>query len=64
MERLKLYVIESYNELVTKVTWPTWANLQSSTVVVLVASIILALIIFVMDAISNGVLEQIYKLNS
>ncbi len=64
MERLKLYVIESYNELVTKVTWPTWANLQSSTVVVLVASILLALIIFVMDAISNGLLEQIYKLNS
>jgi preprotein translocase subunit SecE len=63
MERLKLYVLESYNELVTKVTWPTWANLQSSTVVVVVASIILALIIFVMDAISNGVLEQIYKLN-
>jgi preprotein translocase subunit SecE len=64
MERLKLYVIESYNELVTKVTWPTWANLQSSTVLVLVASILLALIIFVMDAISNGLLEQIYKLNS
>ena len=64
MEKLKLYILESYNELVTKVTWPTWANLQSSTVVVVVASIILALVIFVMDAISNGVLEQIYKLNS
>jgi preprotein translocase subunit SecE len=64
MEKLKLYILESYNELVTKVTWPTWANLQSSTVVVVVASILLALVIFVMDAISNGVLEQIYKLNS
>ena len=64
MERLKLYIIESYNELVNKVTWPTWSNLQSSTVVVLVASIILALVIFLMDVISKGLLDQIYGLNS
>jgi preprotein translocase subunit SecE len=63
MDRLKLYVIESYNELVNKVTWPTWSNLQSSTVLVLVASIILALVIFLMDIISNGILDQIYDLN-
>lgn len=63
MDRLKLYVIESYNELVNKVTWPTWSNLQSSTIVVLVASIILALVIFLMDIISKGVLDQIYDLN-
>ncbi len=62
MERLKLYFIESYNELVHKVTWPTWANLQSSTVVVLVASIILALIIFLMDVFSRSVLDLIYSL--
>lgn len=64
MERLKLYIIESYQELVNKVTWPTWANLQGSTVVVLVASIILALVIFLMDVISKGILDQIYGLNS
>ena len=63
MERLKLYVIESYNELVNKVTWPSWSNLQSSTVVVLVASILLALVIFLMDVVSNGLLDQIYKIN-
>ncbi|TXB63508.1 preprotein translocase subunit SecE [Phaeodactylibacter luteus] len=62
MERLKLYVKESYHELVTKVTWPSWSNLQSSTVVVLVASILLALVIFLMDVVSKGVLDQIYKL--
>ncbi|NBC05998.1 MAG: preprotein translocase subunit SecE [Bacteroidetes bacterium] len=60
---MKLYVIESYNELVNKVTWPTWSNLQSSTIVVLIASIILALVIFLMDIISKGVLDQIYDLN-
>lgn len=62
MERLKLYIIESYNELVNKVTWPTWSNLQSSTIVVLVASILLALVIFLMDVVSNGILEQIYDI--
>ena len=62
MERIKLYIKESYNELVNKVTWPSWANLQSNTVVVIIASLILALIIFVMDAISKGVLDQIYGL--
>ncbi|MCB0552130.1 MAG: preprotein translocase subunit SecE [Phaeodactylibacter sp.] len=62
MERLKLYIIESYNELVNKVTWPTLSNLQGSTVVVLVASIILALVIFLMDVISKGILDQVYSL--
>ncbi|MBD3637940.1 MAG: preprotein translocase subunit SecE [Crocinitomicaceae bacterium] len=45
------YIEESYNELVHKVTWPTWDQLQSSSIVVLVASVIFALIIFVMDYI-------------
>ena len=62
MDRMTLYIKESYNELVNKVTWPSWSNLYSSTILVLVASLILALIIFVMDAISKGVLDQIYGL--
>lgn len=62
MERIKLYILESYNELVNKVTWPTWANLQSSTIVVIVASLILTLFIFVMDLISNTVMNAIYGL--
>ncbi len=62
MERLVLYVKESYNELLNKVTWPTWSSLTSSTIVVLIASLIFALIIFVMDLISKGVLDFIYDL--
>ena len=34
------YFKESYNELVNKVTWPTFPQLQSSTIVVMVASVI------------------------
>jgi len=60
MEKITLYVKESYNELMHKVTWPTWANLQSSTVLVLVASVIIALVIFAMDAVSKQALDLIY----
>ncbi|MEX1000981.1 MAG: preprotein translocase subunit SecE [Crocinitomicaceae bacterium] len=49
MANIIQYIEESYNELVHKVTWPTWDQLQSSSIVVLVASVIFALIIFVMD---------------
>jgi len=42
---------ESYDELVHKVTWPSWKQLQSSSILVLVASAIIALIIFLMDYI-------------
>ncbi|MGH1435238.1 MAG: preprotein translocase subunit SecE [Lewinella sp.] len=53
MDKIKLYLRESYNELVHKVTWPSWASLQSNTILVIVASIIFALLILVMDAISK-----------
>lgn len=63
MENLVLYVRESYNELVHKVTWPSWPNLVSSTVVVLVASVMIALIIVLMDFVFNTtVLQGIYKI--
>jgi preprotein translocase subunit SecE len=62
MEQIKLYLIESYNELVNKVTWPTWANLISSTRVVLIGSLIIALIVLLMDAISKQVTGFLYNL--
>ena len=43
------YVKESYNELVNKVSWPTFAQLQNSTIVVMVASIIFAVVVLAMD---------------
>ncbi len=64
MERITLYIKESYNELVHKVTWPTLPNLLSSTTLVLVASVIIAAIIFVFDVISKNVLETIYTLGA
>lgn len=57
---IRAYVNESLDELRTKITWPTWANLQATTGVVLLASAILAIIIFLMDASSNQLLKLIY----
>lgn len=51
MANIIQYIEESFAELKHKVTWPTWTQLQSSAIVVLVASLIFALVIFVMDFI-------------
>lgn len=50
MKKITNYVRESYNELVHKVSWPTWAELQNSAVVVSIASLVIALVVFIMDA--------------
>ena len=55
------YVKESYNELVHKVTWPTFAQLQNSTVVVMVASLIFAIVILAMDISFENIMEAIYS---
>jgi len=62
MEQIKLYLIESYNELVNKVTWPTWANLLASTRVVLTGSLIIALVVLLMDAFSKQLTGLLYNL--
>lgn len=55
------YVKESYNELVNKVTWPTFPQLQSSTIVVMVASVIFAVVVLAMDVTFENVVAGIYK---
>jgi preprotein translocase subunit SecE len=62
MDRLRAYVRESFEELRTKMTWPTWQNLQQTTGIVLLACAVLALVIFFMDSIANQVLSNfIYR---
>ncbi|MBL7814376.1 MAG: preprotein translocase subunit SecE [Saprospiraceae bacterium] len=57
---IRQYVQESLEEFRTKMTWPTWTNLQQTTGVVLLASVLLALVIFGMDTVSNQLLKLIY----
>lgn len=56
------YFKEAYNELVHKVTWPSWNSLQNSAVVVMVASLILALVILVMDLSFETIMKGIYSI--
>ena len=55
------YLKESYKELVEKVSWPTFAQLQSSTIVVMVASLIFALVVLVMDISFENLMKGIYS---
>jgi len=54
------YFNNAYNELVHKVSWPTWGELQSSSVVVMIASLIIAMVVFVMDYSFENILGFIY----
>ena len=55
------YIKESYNELVNKVTWPTFPQLQNSRVVVMVASAIFAVVVLAMDLTFENMMAAIYK---
>ena len=61
MANVSEYIKESYIELTEKVTWPTWRELQSSAILVLVAAMIIAMLIFGMDQIINFVLTKFYS---
>ncbi|MEA3479432.1 MAG: preprotein translocase subunit SecE [Bacteroidota bacterium] len=64
MARIKIlaYIKDSYDELVHKVSWPTWSELQNSAIVVSIASLIIAFIVYLMDISFQTLLEQFYKL--
>ncbi|MBE2246285.1 MAG: preprotein translocase subunit SecE [Candidatus Competibacteraceae bacterium] len=55
------YIKESMDELLNKVSWPTWQELQSSSIVVLVASLIIAIVVFAMDSVFSETMKLIYK---
>ncbi len=59
---LKSYIVESYNELVHKVTWPTWSELQNSAVVVMVAGVLIALVVALMDLVFERLMNFLYGL--
>jgi len=59
---MKKYILESIQELRDKVTWPTWVQLQSSTILVAISSVIIALIISLMDLGFDTILGEFYAL--
>ena len=62
MNKISNYFRESYQELLEKVTWPSWNNLQQSTMIVLVATILITAMVSLMDFASNQLLKLIYSL--
>jgi len=62
MSKIGTYFSETKNELVNKVSWPTWPELQSSAIVVMVSSVIIALVVFAMDFVFELLMKQAYEL--
>ena len=56
------YFKNSYNELVNKVTWPSFEQLIGSTKVVLVTSVIFALVVLVIDFVFQNFMTGVYHL--
>jgi preprotein translocase subunit SecE len=62
MNKISLYIRDSYKEMMQKVAWPSWEQLQQSTMIVLAATIIITSLVALMDFAANGVLKFIYSL--
>jgi preprotein translocase subunit SecE len=62
MNRLVTYLKESYNELMHKVTWPTWSELQSSAWIVMIAALIIAVVVYAMDFGSGQIMKLFYNI--
>ncbi|WP_118950873.1 preprotein translocase subunit SecE [Taibaiella helva] len=59
MSKFGTYIQESYDELVHKVSWPSWSELQQTTLIVLVSLAIITLLVLGMDAASKFVLKDL-----
>ncbi|MBQ0047628.1 MAG: preprotein translocase subunit SecE [Prevotellaceae bacterium] len=62
MNSIITYCKESYDELVHKVTWPSYKELTAQAVLVLFASIIIAVLVGVIDFCFEELMKLIYSL--
>ena len=62
MQKIATYFRESYKELTEKVTWPTWIQLQQSTMIVIAATIVITALVSGMDLVTNLALKLIYNI--
>ena len=60
MGKIKAYIDDTFSELVTKVSWPTWKELNGSAVIVMVSTLITSLLIYLMDVSFKFIMEMIY----
>lgn len=62
MNNIVLYLKESYNELINKVSWPSLTELLGATKIVVVASMIFTLIVLVIDLFSKTMTNFFYNI--
>ena len=62
MRKFINYCKESFVELTKKTTWPTWSKLQSSALLVLIATVLLAALLWVIDLAFQSLMTGIYTL--
>ena len=62
MTKVTNYFRDSYRELTEKVTWPNWPQLQQSTIIVLVATVLITAVVWLMDLVAHSALNFIYSL--
>ncbi len=62
MSKFGTYIQEAYDELVHKVSWPSWEELQQTTVIVMVGLLITTIVIFGMDFASERLLTILYSI--
>jgi preprotein translocase subunit SecE len=60
MNKVKDYIMDSIDEIRNKVTWPKFSELQSSAILVLVASLIFAIVIGAIDVTFKELLSKYY----
>ena len=61
MNKITHYFRESYKELTEKVSWPTWPQLQQSTMIVLAATLVITALVLVMDFTAGNGLKFVYN---
>lgn len=64
MSKFGTYIQESYDELIHKVSWPSWNELQQTTLIVIVSLILVTAMVFGMDAGSEAALKFVYSIAS
>lgn len=62
MNKIKTFIIECVEEVRYKVTWPSYHSLQSSSVLVLVASAIFALVVGMIDLAFRNTVSWFYNI--
>jgi preprotein translocase subunit SecE len=60
MKKIRKYITEVTDEMKNKVSWPTWSELQSSSIVVSIASLIIAFIVLLMDISFENIMKLWY----